>query len=421
MKLNIHGEKMTESFLQDNFAERIGGSRFGKDTAIYKFEKIKRAKRAAMAEKPQTPLIDMGVGEPDDMAFPAVVETLAREAARWENRTYADNGIAAFKEAAARYMKALYQVELDPVTQIVHAIGSKSALSLLPACFINPGDITLSTIPGYPVMATWTKYLGGEVVNLPLRAENHFLPQLETLTADQRKRAKLLYLNYPNNPTGASATVEFFTRAVEFAKANHILIVSDAAYAPLNFTGKPLSILSIPGAVDTAVELHSMSKGFNMTGWRLSWVCGNALAVKAFATVKDNADSGQFAAIQKAAIAALDDQAAITPRICAKYERRLRSMTETLRRLGFDAKMPEGSFYLYVRAPKGTKNGITFGSGEDFSQWLIREKLISSVPWDDAGPCVRFSATFVARGGQAEEEAVLKEFAARLNDVEFVF
>ncbi|MBN2643610.1 MAG: LL-diaminopimelate aminotransferase [Victivallales bacterium] len=412
---------MSESFLQTNFAERIGGDRFGKDTTIYKFEKIKRAKRAAMAANPGVKLIDMGVGEPDDMAFPEVIKTLAEEAAKWENRTYADNGVDEFKAAAARYMKSLYGVELDPQTQICHAIGSKSALSLLPACFINPGDITVQTVPGYPVMATWTKYLGGEAVNLPLLEENGFLPDLDSLSADQKKRTKLLYLNYPNNPTGASATVEFFEKVVKFALENNILIVSDAAYAPLNFAGKPLSIFAIPGAIDCAVELHSMSKGFNMTGWRLSWVCGNELAVKAFASVKDNADSGQFAAIQKAAIVALDDQANITPKICEKYERRLESMTRTLQSLGFPAKKPAGSFYLYVKAPKGTEAGDKFSSGEDFSQWLIKEKLISSVPWDDAGNYVRFSATFVARGGKDEEEEVLKEFAARLSDAKFIF
>jgi LL-diaminopimelate aminotransferase len=188
----------------------------------------------------------------------------------------------------------------------------------------------------------------------------------------------------------------------------------------LNFKGEPLSILSIPGAKECAVELHSMSKGFNMTGWRLSWVCGNELAVKAFASVKDNMDSGQFAAIQKAAIAALKDQKTITPAICEKYERRLRKMTDTLTSLGFPAKMPEGSFYLYVQAPKSS-GSAKFATGEDFSQWLIREKQISSVPWDDAGAFVRFSATFVARGGIEEEERVLAEFAKRLENAEFEF
>ena len=412
---------MEESFIQNNFAQRIGGNMFGKDTKIYKFEKIKRAKRAAMAANPGVEIIDMGIGEPDDMAFPKVVDTLCKEAAKWENRIYADNGIAEFKEAAARYMKALYNVELDAETEFCHAIGSKSALSLLPACFINPGDVTLITVPGYPVLGTWTEYLGGKMVKLPLLEENNFLPDLDSIDEETRKKAKLLYLNYPNNPTGASATVEFFEKAVAFAKANDILIVSDAAYAPLNFAGKPLSIFAIPGAKDVAVELHSMSKGFNMTGWRLSWVCGNALAVKAFATVKDNADSGQFMAIQKAAIAALDDQESITPMISEKYHRRLTSMVETLKKLGFNAKVPAGSFYLYVKAPKATADGTEFKSGEDFSQWLITNKLISAVPWDDAGSYIRFSATFVARGGRAEEEKVLAEFARRLSDCKFVF
>jgi LL-diaminopimelate aminotransferase len=413
---------MTESYLQQNFADRIGGNMFGKDTTIYKFEKIKRAKKAALEANPELPIIDMGVGEPDEGAFPQVVEALKHEAGKWENRTYADNGIDEFKQAVARYMEGLFSVKLDAATEIVHAIGSKSALSLLPAVFINPGDITIMTVPGYPVMGTWTKYLGGEVVNLPLTTNNGYLPDLDSLTADQKKRAKLLYLNYPNNPTGASATEAFFKKAIAFARENQVLIVQDAAYAPLNFTGKPLSILGIEGGRDVAIELHSMSKGFNMTGWRLSWVCGNALAVKAFASVKDNADSGQFAAIQKASVKGLDAQAEITPAICEKYQRRLTSMTNTIKKIGFDAKVPEGSFYLYVPAPKGTADKkVTFDSGEAFSQWLIKEKHISSVPWDDAGACVRFSATFVARDGKTEEERVLAEFESRLSDVKFVF
>jgi len=411
---------MPDSYLQKMFAERIGGEKFGKDTTIYKFEKIKRAKAAARKAKPGVELIDMGVGEPDDKAFPEVVEALATEAAKIENRFYSDNGCQEFKDAAAKYMQELYGVSLDANNEIVHSIGSKSALSLIPACFINPGDITVMTIPGYPVLGTWTKYLGGEVVNLPLLKENGFLPDLESLTAEQKKRCKLIYLNYPNNPTGASATPEFYDKAIAFAKANDILLVVDAPYAPLNFKGKPLSILSRNGGKDVSVELHSMSKGFNMTGWRLGWVCGNADAVKAFATVKDNADSGQFLAIQKAAAKALANQAKITPLICDKYRRRLQALVDTLRDLGFDAHTPEGSFYLYVAIPKATSNGMTFKTAEDFSQWLITEKLISTVPWDDVGHFVRFSATFVAPTIK-EEQRVLQEVKNRLADSTFIF
>ncbi len=411
---------MTESYIQQMFAERIGGDQFGKDTAIYKFEKIKRAKAAAKAANPDVELIDMGVGEPDDKAFPEVVAALAEEADKLENRFYADNGIAEFRGAVARYMKELFKVDLDADTEICHSIGSKSALALMPSCFINPGDITIMTTPGYPVMGTWTKYFGGEVVNLPLTKENGFFPDLDTLTEDQKKRAKLLYLNYPNNPTGAVANEEQFAKAIKFAKENNVIIVSDAAYAALNFKGAPLSILAVEGGKDVAIELHSMSKGFNMTGWRLGWACGNPLAMKAFMNNKDNCDSGQFMAIQKASVKALDNQSEITPLISAKYERRLKFLTETLRELGFDAKVPEGSFYLYVEIPKGTESGQTFNSGEEFSQWMIKENLISTVPWDDAGAFVRFSATFVASTLE-EETRVLNEVKNRLAAHKFIF
>lgn len=407
-------------YLQELFAERIGGRMFGKDTAIYKFEKIKRAKRAAVAAHPEIPLIDMGVGEPDEMAFPMVVEALHAEAAKKENRFYADNGCAEFKQAVSDYMRGLYGVELDPATEINHSMGSKSALSLLPVCFINPGDVSLMTSPGYGVMGTWTQYLGGRVVKMPLTRENGFLPDFSQVAEEDRRAAKLVYLNYPNNPTGAVATPEFYDAAIAFAKEIHALLVIDAAYAPLNFRGKPLSIFSRPGAKDVAVELHSMSKGFNMTGWRLGWVCGNASAVKAFATVKDNADSGQFLAIQKAAALALQAQEEITPRINEKYLRRLTALTNTLRKLGFQAEVPQGSFYLYVGIPKGTADGMKFDSAEEFSQWLIADKLISTVPWDDAGHFVRFSATFEA--SDVEEEAkVLQEVERRLATSKFLF
>lgn len=407
-------------YLQDLFAERIGGRMFGKDTAIYKFEKIKRAKRAAVAAHPEIPLIDMGVGEPDEMAFPMVVEALHAEAAKKENRFYADNGCAEFKQAVSDYMKGLYGVELAPATEINHSMGSKSALSLLPVCFINPGDVSLMTSPGYGVMGTWTQYLGGRVVKMPLTRDNGFLPDFSQVSEEDRRAAKLVYLNYPNNPTGAVATPEFYDAAIAFAKEIHALLVIDAAYAPLNFRGKPLSIFSRPGAKDVAVELHSMSKGFNMTGWRLGWVCGNASAVKAFATVKDNADSGQFLAIQKAAALALQAQEEITPRINEKYLRRLTALTNTLRKLGFQAEVPQGSFYLYVGIPKGTADGMKFDSAEEFSQWLIADKLISTVPWDDAGHFVRFSATFEA--SDVEEEAkVLQEVERRLATSKFLF
>lgn len=412
---------MNESYIQQLFADRIGGSKFGKDTVLYKFEKIKRAKKAALAAHPGVALIDLGVGEPDWMAEPEVVEALCAEARKPENRGYTDNGVQEFKDAAARYMAKVYGVPgIDPVGEVVHGIGSKPVLALLPLAFINPGDITIMTVPGYPVMGTTTKGLGGEVVNLPLVAENNFLPDLSKLSADQRRRAKLLYINYPNNPTGATATPEFFEEVVRFAKENDVIVVSDAAYAALTFDGrKPLSFLATPGAKDVGVEIHSLSKAYNMTGWRLAFVCGNELVVKGFAAVKDNNDSGQFAAIQKAGVYCLDHPE-ITDKTAAKYSRRHDMLVAALASAGFTAKKPGASFYLYARIPSGTKDGRKFASAEDFSQFLITEKLISTVPWDDAGPYVRFSVTFEA-ADEAEERRIVDEIARRLSDVGFVF
>ncbi len=411
---------MSESFIQSLFSERLGGNQFGKDTKIYKFEKIKRAKRAAMAANPDRELFDMGVGEPDEMAFPGVVQTLQDEAAKPENRGYTDNGIDAFKSAAVQYMKDVCGVSgLDPALHVNHCIGAKPGLAMLPATLINPGDITLMTVPGYPVMGTHTQYLGGQVVNLPLTEENNFLPDLKSIDAEVLKKTKILYLNYPNNPTGANATREFYEEAVAFAKKHQIVVVQDAAYAALIYDGKPLSFLSVPGAMDVGVELHSLSKSYNMTGWRIGFIVGNELLVKAFAHVKDIIDSGQFAAIQKAGAYALAHPE-ITQQIVAKYKRRLTMLVDALNQAGFNASMPGGSFFLYVRAPKGIEGGSQFASGEDFSQFLIKEMMISTVPWDDVGPFVRFSATFNAKG-EDEEKRIMKEIGERLSSVKFIF
>ncbi len=411
---------MTESFIQSMFAGRIGGKKFGKEDKIYKFEKIKRAKAAAIKAHPGTELIDLGVGEPDDMAFPGVVEAMQRECAKWENRGYADNGIMEFREAAVRYMERVYGVAgINPEREIIHAIGSKPALAMIPAAFIDPGDITLMTVPGYPVMGTHTRWYGGEVVNLPLMEENGFLPDLDFIDRTTLRRAKLLYLDYPNNPTGAAATRDFFEKVVQFAMEHRIVVVHDAAYAALNFEGKPLSFLSIPGAREVGIEIHSLSKAFNMTGWRMAFVAGNEKVVASYGFVKDNCDSGQFKAIQKAGIYAMEHPE-ITVEIGKKYERRLRALVDTLNGIGFTAKMPKGSFYLYVRVPKGTKSGVAFDSAESFSEYLIKEKLISSVPWDDVGSYVRFSATFVAKD-ITDEMRILNEVKRRLSDTEFEF
>ncbi|HYE32736.1 MAG TPA: LL-diaminopimelate aminotransferase [Methylomirabilota bacterium] len=415
---------MSDSFIQGLIAERMGGRNYGKSTVIYKFEKIKRAKRAALAANPGIEIIDMGVGEPDEMAFPEVVEVLHQEARKPVNRGYADNGDGSLKAAAARYMEKVCGVPgIDPETEVIHSIGSKAALSILPAALINPGDYVLMTTPGYPVFGTHAKYYGGLVHNLPLTEDNQFLPNLDSIPAEVLQKAKVLVINYPNNPTGASATREFFAKAVEFAKKHNIVIIHDAAYAALVFQGKPLSFLSVPGAKEVGIELHSVSKSFNMTGWRCGFVVGNPLLVKLYGDVKDNTDSGQFLAIQHAAAYCLDHPE-ITERIAAKYSRRMDKLVRVLQAAGFKARKPAGSFFLYVKAPKAAvkKDGqrVEFKSGEDISQWLITEKMISTVPWDDAGNYLRFSVTFVA-GNEQDEDRVINEIARRLGDVKFEF
>jgi LL-diaminopimelate aminotransferase len=411
---------MHDNYIQKLFAERIGGVNYGKQTEIYKFELIKRAKKAARDANPGKELFDLGVGEPDEMAFPEVIDALHKEALKPENRGYADNGGEPLKQAAARYLESMCGVKLNPETQVLHSIGSKAALSILPAALINPGDVTLMTVPGYPIFGTHAKYYGGEVYNLKLTEENHFLPDLKSIPADILKRAKVLVLNYPNNPTGASATPEFFAEVVAFAKRNNIVVIHDFAYAALVFAGKPLSFLATPGAMDVGIELHSTSKNFNMTGWRCGFVAGNELLVKAYGDVKDNTDSGQFLAIQNASAHAFDHPE-ITAKIAAKYSRRMDLLVGTLKKLGFRAQKPKGSFFLYVPAPKSAaKDGkkIDFATAGAFCQWMITENLISSVPWDDAGAYVRFSVTFTAKG-EAEEKRVITEIEKRLSAYQF--
>jgi LL-diaminopimelate aminotransferase len=410
---------MSDPYFQQLFADRIGGANYGKGTDIYKFEKIKRAKRQAIADYPDRQLLDFGIGENDAMAADGVRQQMAVEINRPENRGYADNGVSEFKAAVARFMKRNCGVELDPTTQVNHCIGSKTALSMLPACFINPGDITLMTVPGYPVAGTHTNYYGGSVFKLPLLAENDFLPDLANVPRDVLQKTKLLVLNYPNSPTGRTATREFFEHVIELAREHAFVVVQDAAHLMLTYNAEPLSFLSVPRAEDVGIEIHSMSKGFDMIGWRIGWVCGNPLIVQAFADVKDNCDSGQFIAIQKAAAAALDDDA-IHQGVRKKYERRLKKLVSTLQECGFQCSMPGGTYFLYMPIPSGTEDGMTFSSGEDASQCLIKNCSIVTVPWDDAGAFLRFSVTYEA-ADEAAEDALMEETAARIKSLNLVF
>jgi LL-diaminopimelate aminotransferase len=308
--------------------------------------------------------------------------------------------------------------DLDPDVEINHTIGSKPALAMIPLCFINPGDVALTTVPGYPVLGTHVQYLGGEVVQLPLLKENGFFPDLKLIDPAVAERTKLFYVNYPNNPTGTAPTEDFFDELIAFAEKYNILIIQDAAYATLIYDRPRMSIFSRPGGKHAALELHSMSKSYNMTGWRLGFVAGSEWAVKAVAAVKDNIDSGQFKAIQHAACAGIADMA-LSETIKQHYEERLHKLVDCLAEIGFNVSMPGGTFYLYVPIPKGAGTE-SFQTGEDASQYLIRNCSISTVPWDDAGAYLRFSATFES-SGPADDDRVIAELKKRLQDADLKF
>jgi LL-diaminopimelate aminotransferase len=249
------------------------------------------------------------------------------------------------------------------------------------------------------------------VYKLPLLAENGFLPDLATIPADVKRRAKLLVINYPNSPTGAVASRDFYRRVIDFARTNRIVVVQDAAHILLTYGQKPLSFLEIEGAREVGVEVHSLSKGFNMIGWRMGFVAGHPRIVQAYADVKDNCDSGQFMAIQQAAAQALRSPT-IAEEVRTKYERRLRKLVAALTAVGFDAHMPGGSYFLYAKAPVAAGDR-SFANAEEASQFLIREQSVCCVPWDDAGAFLRFSATYLATD-EAAEDALMATTVERL-------
>ncbi|MEO9930312.1 aminotransferase class I/II-fold pyridoxal phosphate-dependent enzyme, partial [Rhodopirellula bahusiensis] len=246
---------------------------------------------------------------------------------------------------------------------------------------------------------------------------NNFLPDLDAIPDDVFRRTKLMILNYPNSPTGGTAPKSFFEDVVALAKEKEFVVVNDAAHIMLTFDGKPTSFLEVPGALDVGVEVHSMSKGYDMIGWRMGFVAGHPLVVKAFSDVKDNSDSGQFIATQKAAAAALDDDS-IPERIRTKYRRRMEKLVKVLRDCGFEAEMPGGTYFLYTKSPSGTASGETFAASEDATRFLIEENGIVTVPWDDAGSFLRFSVTYIAED-EAAEDALMAETAARLSGAGF--
>ncbi len=310
-------------------------------------------------------VISLGIGDPDLPTPDYLLDVLKAAADRPANHRYPESdGLPELRQAIARWYQRRHGVTLDANREVVPLIGSKEGIGHLPLCLIDPGDVSLITDPGYPVYEIGTMFAGGETVKLPLREEDGWLPRLDEIPADVARRARILWLNYPNNPTGAVADPAFFERAVAWARANDVVIAHDLAYADVVYDGyAPTSILEVPGAIDVAIEFNSLSKAFNMTGWRVGMAVGNAEVINALTRVKTNLDSGIPQAIQEMAIAALDDPRDTMAAHNAIYQRRRDRVVVVLRELGLRLDPPKASLYVWARLPEGQRSSAEFAAG----------------------------------------------------------
>lgn len=319
----------------------------------YLFVDIDRKRRALMDSGKD--VINFGVGDPDQPTHGFIIQRLKEAVDKPAHHRYPhDQGLPEFRKQVAAFFEKRYGVALDPNRELHTLIGSKEGLGHLPLAVLNPGRTAIVPDPGYPVYRSSTIFAGGVPWTLRLTEETGWLPDLEAIPADVLRNASLMFMNYPNNPTGATASLAFFEKAVAFARQHGILLVQDAAYSEMYFSDPAPSILQVPGARDVAVELHSLSKTFNMTGWRLGFAAGNAEVIAALAKVKANMDSGQFGAIQEAGMAAL---AGIDrPELHAArrmYRERAEMMAGGLRELGFRVRDPQATFYIWAGVPDG--------------------------------------------------------------------
>jgi LL-diaminopimelate aminotransferase len=319
----------------------------------YLFKEIDRKKAEVRARG--VDIIDLGIGDPDLPTPPHIIEALQAAAAAPSNHRYPSySGMLEFRAAVADWYKHRFDVDLDPESEVLALIGSKEGIAHVPLAFINPGDVSLVPSPAYPVYNTATIFAGGKSFFVPLTGENRFLPDLDEIPAETAQKAKLLFLNYPNNPTAAVADEGYFTKVVAFAKQHGILVCHDAAYSEIAYDGyRPPSFLQVKGAKEVGIEFHSLSKTYNMTGWRIGFAAGNRQAVEGLGAVKSNVDSGVFQAVQFAGIKALKGDQACVDHMINVYTRRRNLMVEGLRKAGFELDTPKASFYLWVRAPQG--------------------------------------------------------------------
>ena len=333
-----------------DFSERL------KQLPPYLFVEIDKAKRKARMEGRD--IIDLGIGDPDSATPQHIIDALKVAAQDPANHHYAlDAGLPDLRKAVSQWFQKRFQVSMDPDTEIYPCIGSKEGLAHLPLGVVNPKDKVVIPEPCYPGYRASTIFAGGKPIYLPLKEKNGFLPDLSKL--EKMNDIKFMFINYPNNPTAATATREFYTQLVSIAREKGIIIASDLAYSEVYFDGeKPLSIFEIEGAKEVAIEFHSFSKTFSMTGWRLAWACGNAQLISALAQVKSNVDSGIFQAIQVAGITALKTPEKQLDDLRSLYQERRDLLINGLRAIGWKIPAPKASFYVWGKIPKKFKDSM---------------------------------------------------------------
>jgi LL-diaminopimelate aminotransferase len=374
----------------------------------YLFAQIDK-KKEEMRQKGMD-LIDLGIGDPDLPTPKLIIERLKTAAENPKNHRYPSyEGMLEFRTAVARWYERRFGVKLDPKTEVLPLIGSKEGIAHIPLAFVNPGDYVLVPTPGYPVYRVSTLFAGGTPYFLPLRKENGFLPNLSDIPKEVAEKAKLLFINYPNNPTSAIAERSFFEEVVAFARRYQIIVCHDAAYSEVAFDGyQPPSFLEVEGAKEVGIEFHSLSKTFNMTGWRIGFAVGHEEIVSALGRLKTNIDSGVFQAIQEAGIEALNHFDTPLPEIIKIYERRRDVLVKGLREIGLDVDLPKATFYLWFQVPRG------FTSAQ-FATLLIEQAGIVATPGNGFGEAgegyIRMALTV--------DEKRLKEAIVRLKRIKF--
>jgi LL-diaminopimelate aminotransferase len=366
----------------------------------YLFAAIDKMKQEAIRRG--VDIINLGIGDPDLPTPSPIIDSLAQAAQDPRHHQYPSyEGMLSFRKAVAGWYKRRFNVTLDPTDEVLTLIGSKEGIGHIHLAFVDPGDVVLVPSPGYPVYPVGTSFCGGTSHFMPLTKANGFLPDLGSIPKDVAKKAKLMWLNSPNNPTSVIMTKDYFKRAIEFAQDNQIIICHDAAYSEIYYDGKrPVSFMELEGAKDVGVEFHSLSKTYNMTGWRIGFVVGNKTVLAALGKVKSQLDSGVFEAVQNAGITALGLDDSVTDGIRKIYQERRDTIVPGLKRLGLDVDMPPAAFYIWVTVPKGynstsftahllekagivTTPGIGFGApGEGYIRMTVcttKERLAEAV------------------------------------------